>query len=446
MLSINRSKGQASLVMILLIGFVAITSAIASSSLSVSNVLIEDTVHISDQAWYAAWAGVDEIAYRLRSKQSFAPNAQISLTLDGGATVSAIVQTVGSQATIRSTGFMSGIQKNLEVVLASSSSKTSFMYAVQAGVGGIDLEGQTVVRGSNNQSGNIYSNGAVRGKSTSSGNSGSRVLGSVWAVDYVGGLDSPSSGGVYVQKNAWANSLSACRIGGDATAPQPPTNCPYSGTFTISTAPPAVSLASVDAQYWKNTAQAGGIWNGNCTVGSGNSLDCTGGTKIIGNKKIDGNMIIPSGTNLTVTGPLWITGNITIDSNNSIITSESVGKDFVVMVVSSPTDNLNFGRISTSSNVTFVRNSQGSGLVVISENTSMNCSSPSVKTSSNTATVVYIALSGCVYVNSNSVLSGIIANKIFVENNSIIQFDPNLAKAIVEPNSGGWAVISVKEF
>lgn len=432
--------------MILLVGFVAITSAIASSSLSVSNVLVEETIHTSDQAWYAAWAGIDEMLYRLRSRQNFVPRYQVDLDLGSGATVSATIEGDNNQKTVRSSGYVGGVIKNIEVKVASSSSKASFIYAIQAGTGGVDLEGQTVIKGSNNASGNVYSNGAVRGKSTSSGNSGSRVLGSIWAVDYIGGLDSPTTGGVYIQKDAWVNALSACRVTGNARASAPPSNCPYSGSFTLSSAPPAIPLASVDATYWKNLAQAGGTWNGNCII-DGSSLDCTSGTRQLGSIKIDGNVNVPSGTNLTITGPVWITGDLVIDSNNIFYTAESVGKNSVVLVVSSPTNPANLGQIVTSSNVSFLRNSQGAGLIFISENTSEQCGSgPAIETSSNTATVVFVALSGCVHINSNSVLSGILAKRIYVENNSTIEFDPSMARAIVEPNSGGWAVLSVKEF
>ncbi len=443
----KNKTGQASLVMILLIGFVAITSAIASSSLAVSNVVIEETIHTSDQAWFAAWAGVDELMYRLRAKQTFEAGYQISLDLGNGATVSATIEGVGELKTVRASGYNAGIIKNLEVKVASSSSKASFIYALQAGVGGIDLEGQTVVRGANNVSGNIYSNGAIRGKSTSSGNSGSRVFGSIWAVEYVGGLDNPSVGGVYIQKNAWANALSACSIAGNVKAPAPPTNCPYSGTFTLTGAPPSVPLAGVDAEYWKNQAQAGGIWNGNCIVGSAGPLDCTSGTKVLGGVKIEGNLTIPSGTDMTMDGPVWVTGDIVIDSNNVFTTAESVEENSVVIVVSSPSSPTTLGRVETSSNVLFKRNSQGAGLIFISENISDECgTNPAIKTSSNTATVVFVALTGCVHVKSNSILSGILAKKIYVENNSTIEFDPSLARAIVEPDSGGWAVLSVKEY
>ncbi|MBI1872009.1 hypothetical protein HYS10_01175 [Candidatus Collierbacteria bacterium] len=251
-----QAGGQASLVMVLLIGLVAITSALASGALSVSNVRIEETIHSADQAWYAAWAGVDELMYRLRARQDFGSSYEVNLTLAGGATASAVITGDNNQKTVNSRGFSQGIIKQLEVKVASSSSKASFIFAVQTGVGGFELEGNTSVAGTNNTPGNVYSNGAILGIRAASGQSGSKILGSGWAVTNIGGLSTPNTGGVYIQKNAWANALTACLIGGNVKAPQPPTNCPYSGSYSINPAPPPIPLASVDAEYWKTQAQA----------------------------------------------------------------------------------------------------------------------------------------------------------------------------------------------
>lgn len=441
------ASGQASLVMVLLIGLVAITSALASGALSVSNVRIEETIHSADSAWYAAWAGVDELMYRLRARQDFGSSYEVNLTLAGGATVSATITGDNNQKTVSSRGFFQGIIKQLEVKVAASSSKASFIFAVQSGVGGFELEGQTSVSGTNNTSGNVYSNGAILGIRASNGQSGSKILGSAWAVSNIGGLNSPDTGGVYIQKNAWANGMTACSIGGDAKAPQPPSNCPYLGSFTINPPPPLIPLAIVDIEYWKNQAQAGGTWNGDCTVLATDGTDCTNGMANLGGRKILGNLFVPSGTNFTLTGPVWVKGDINISQNNIIYTDESAGKNSVVLVGSDPDNPTVKGRIITSSNVSFTRNSFGAGIIAVSQNTGDDCAAvPAINITSNTATVVFVAIDGCINISSNSVISGILAKKIHVKNNSSVLYDPSLARAIVDPGSGGWAVVSVREY
>ncbi|MBI1872010.1 hypothetical protein HYS10_01180 [Candidatus Collierbacteria bacterium] len=101
----------------------------------------------------------------------------------------------------------------------------------------------------------------------------------------------------------------------------------------------------------------------------------------------------------------------------------------------------------TSSNVQFNRNSFGAGVIFISQNLGENCAVlPAIDITSNTATVVFVAIDGCINIASHSVISGILGKKIYIKNNSSVLYDPSLAKAIVEPNSGGWAVVSVREY
>lgn len=443
----SNHKGQASFVLVLIVGLVSMMSALASSSVSVSNVQIEDTITLSSVARYAAWSGVDEIMYRLRSHQDFGASYSVSLNLSNGATASASIVGDSNRKVVNSSGYIDGIRKNLEITIASSSSKVSFIFAAQAGEGGFELEGNTSVAGTNGKPGNVYSNGSVLGIKANSGQSGSKIMGSVWSVKNIGGLNSPAVGGVYIQKNAWASSLTACQIGGSVRASIPPTNCPYLGSFAISDPPTPVPLSSVDATFWKNRAAEGGVWNGDCNIASTDGSDCSAGTYHIGNKEITGNLKVPSGVNVTLTGPLWVKGDINISQNNVLFTSDDVGKNSIVVVASDPDNSMVKGRIVTSSNVEFRRNSSGSGLIFISENKGDNCASaPAIDMTSNTATVVFVAVDGCINVGSNSVINGILAKKIHLKNNSTITYDPSLARAIVVPDSGGWGVVNIREY
>ncbi|KKT34536.1 MAG: hypothetical protein UW23_C0035G0006 [Candidatus Collierbacteria bacterium GW2011_GWA1_44_12] len=444
---IRNSSGQASLVLVLLVGLVAMIVTLSSGTLSVSNVQIEETIHTADSAWYAAWAGVDELMYRLRSGQRFGDTYSVTLTLDNGATVSAQIIGDNTQRTVQSEGFIDGVTKRLEVKVASSSSKASFIFAAQSGEGGFELEGGTLVVGANNTSGNVYSNGSVLGVRASSGIAGSRILGSVWAVGTIGGLASPDTGGVYIQKDARAGSLTACLVNGNVRSPAPPTNCPYAGNYLSTNPPSPVEMASVDANYWKNKALAGGVWSGDCTVLETDGTDCTLGTGILGNRQILGNLSVPSGINLTIDGPIWVKGDIDIAQNNTLSTAESAEKDSIVVVASDPDNPLVKGRIVTSSNVQYALNSQGAGLIFISENRGDICEiNPAIELTSNTATVVFVAVDGCINIGSNSVISGVLGKKVHLKSNSIVSYDPSLAQAILGTDTGGWSVVSITEY
>ncbi len=443
----THSGGQASLILVLVLGLVSIMSVLASSSLSVSNVQIEDTITQTNQAWYAAWSGIDEIMYRIRAHQDIGSSYSVNLTLSNGATVSAVVVGDDNQKVLRSSGYMDGVVKNLEIGIASASGKASFVFAAQSGEGGFELEGNTTITGNGGTPGNVYSNGPVLGVKATSGNAGSKILGSVWAVGNIGGLSSPNSGGLYIQKNAWANTLTACVVDGNIRATSMPTNCPYLGSFEFSAPPSPVTLSTVDSLYWKNKALEGGVWNGDCNIASSDGTDCSEGTRIIGNKQILGDLDVPSGVGLTLNGPLWVKGDITINQNNIIQTSESMQKNSVIVVASDEDSPDVKGRVLTKSNVQFNRNSQNSGVIIISENRSVDCANlPAIDMTSNTATVVFVAIDGCVNVGSNSMINGILGKKIHIKNNSTIQYDPSLARAIVVPDSGGWSVVNIHEY
>lgn len=439
-------KGQASFVLVLLLGMVAIGAVLASSSLSVSNVIVEDTINNSNRAWYAAWAGVDEMMYRLRARQSFGESYQVSLTLDSGSTVSAQISGDNLQKTIVAQGYAGGIVKNLEVKVASSSSKASFIFAAQSGTGGFEMENGSVVTGANGNDGNVYSNGNILGTSKVFGSSGSKIMGGVWAVGFVGGLSSPDTGGVYIKKNAWANSFRACTVGGSIKAPNLPTNCSHGGAYTFSDPPAATSLSSIDIEYWKNMAQQGGIWNGDCNVRSGDATDCTNGSGDLGNLKILGNLSSSNGVTMKLTGPVWVKGNVNFSNNVIVNVDNGQGLNSVVLVASDP-DNLAInGRIQMSNNVVFNRNSQGAGTILISENTSTNCADPAMSLSNNATSVVLIALNGCIYIQQNAIVNGVIGYKIHLTQNSTVNYDPSLARAILEQSSGGWSVVNLREY
>lgn len=441
----NPNRGQASLVLVLILGFAAIVSILAASSVSVTSVQIEAATESSWEAWYAAWGGVDELMYRLRSQQDFGSDPyQVSLSFSNGATVSATISGDNNQKTVTASGYAGGAVRSLEVLVASSSSKASFIFAAQAGEGGFEMEGNSEVRGADSVDGNVYSNGDVLGKSNTTGNSGSRIFGSVWAVGTIGAL-SPGSG-PYIQKNASADTLTACRVDGRITAPLPEpsnSNCPHA-SYTTGNAPPPVPLASVDADYWKDQAAAGGTIPGPCTI-NGTASDCLGGSGILGNVKITGDLTIES--DVTINGPVWVEGNFTIDQGNEIRADESLGRDSAVLVASDLSDPANKGRIETRQNVNYFLNSQGAGLIFISENTGLLCTAaPAVSLGANTTTVVLVAEDGCINIGSFSVITGVLGNKVHVSANSKVQYDPSLAQAIISTESGGWAVTSIREF
>jgi hypothetical protein len=155
--------------------------------------------------------------------------------------------------------------------------------------------------------------------------------------------------------------------------------------------------------------------------------------------------VIESNADFTLTGPIWIEGDLEISSNVDIHVDEGLGSEGVVVVVDYPSDTFGKGKVLTASNVDFFETSQGGPAVIVSTNTEDDCSGvPAIQVSSNTSTVVFSAPDGCVFFQSNSFVRGVLAKKIHLSNNSVIEYDPRLATVILKTGLGGWAVTSFR--
>lgn len=441
-------KGQAALAMVFGIGMMGVVAALAFSGFGPKNLSRAENINDSAKAYYAAQSGIEELMLRLRSYHNFGDLWSMSGSLTNGSVYYATISGDLNNKIATATGIFAGFTRRLEVKVASSSSKASFLFAVQSGEGGFELEKQTEIRGMNGLPGNVYSNGDLLGESLSSGNTGSKVKGSAWAVGKISGISSDTSGGVYISADAAANQLLLCRVDGNVVAPvEPGTGCSYGGSLTIGERPIAMPMEAIDIAFWKQQAGQAAEWIGDCIVDSGGGpADCSGIGKKLGPVKIVGNLTINSNTTVTLSGPIWVEGDVEISSNVSIIVDENLGAEGVVVVVDYPSNPLARGKIVTESNVGFSQTSKGGPAVFVSTNTSDDCAiSPAILVSSNTATVVFSAPEGCINFKSNSFVRGVLAKKIHLSNNSAIEYDPRLASVILRTGLGGWAVTDFRE-
>jgi len=440
-------SGQAALIIVFGLGMMGVLMALAFSFFGPRTIIRHKHLTDSLKAYYAAQSGIDELMIRLRSHHNFGDSWDMEYQLDSGAVFYATISGDLNTKIATSTGIFKDFTRQIEVKVASSSSKISFLFAVQSGQGGFELERSTQVRGMDGKPGNIYSNGDILGESWSSGQTGSKILGDAWAVGKISGLAGDDTGGVYIAGNAQADELIRCSIDGNAQATIPPTDCSYGGDFNIADPPQPMPTEPVDIDFWKQQAEQASVWLGDCIIDSKTGpSDCSGEAKQLGPVKIEGNFIINSNSEFTLTGPVWVEGDLTINSNTDIHIDESLGSEGVVIVVDYPSDKFGRGKIETESNVDFFQTSSGGPAVFISTNTQDNClSSPAISVASNTSTVVFSAPDGCIFFRSNSFVRGVSAKKIHLSSNSIIEYDPRLATVILKTGLGGWAVTGFKE-
>jgi len=77
----------------------------------------------------------------------------------------------------------------------------------------------------------------------------------------------------------------------------------------------------------------------------------------------------------------------------------------------------------------------------------LDCASfPAIQAESRTPEVVFVAMNGCIDIESNSVVAGVLGRKVHISANSDIEYDPSLSQAILGSDLGGWRVVSVKEY
>lgn len=441
------SKGQAALILVFGLGMMGVLAALAFSGFGSLNVRRAQNLTASAKAYYAAQSGIDELMLRLRSHHNFGNLWSLEGELDNGSVFYATISGNMDEKIATATGIFADFTRRLEVKVASSSSKASFLFAVQSGTGGFELERGTEIRGLGGQPGNVYSNGNLLGENFSSGTIGSKVRGDAWAVGKISGLSGDTGGGVYISGNAAANQLLRCRVEGDVAAPAAPTDCLYGGEYQVAERPEPLAMEPIDIEFWKQQAAQSSVWIGDCIIDSrGGASDCSGSNKRLGPVKIEGNLVVNSNTGFIVTGPVWVEGDMEINSNVQVAVADSLGAEGVVVVVDFPADRLGRGIITTESNVTFGQTASGGPAVFVSTNTSDNCAAgPAIIVASNTATVVFSAPDGCIHFRSNSFVRGVLAKKIHLSNNSVIEYDPRLASVILRTGLGGWAVLGFRE-
>lgn len=438
-------KGQVVILIILALGIISFSIGLSLIKTGFRELVMGRSEVLSAKAFYVANSGIEEAFYQIGQNPSYGVLAPVSFDLVVG-TGKAHVSVYGTEGekTIESVGTDGRYVRKLKVGAKDTSLGPGFEHAIHAGQGGFELRNNTLIKGKNGTRANIYSNGSIKGaKSNCGNNSASKIDGSVWAVDKIGKLEENDSG-VCITQDAHAGLLDYCYIQGSANSPLPPSaNCPYDGQWIGSSPPDPLPLPEMGISILKNYLTAGGkIFSGDCILdGSGGPLDCSGGTGIIGEMIITGNLRKPSNVDFKVSGPIWIKGNVIFDSLGSVGLTPDITEVSQMVVVD--------GTIFSDSNVTF--SSSGRAFLFListfAPEISEICDNPAITVSSNTNSVLFYATEGCVMVNSNATFHGaILGEKIRIESNSMVEYDPDLQLAIFGlSKTSSWQAISFEE-
>ena len=441
--------GVVTLITVLAITAVSMAAFLTLTTLTTNQLKQVTSTGTSEQVYYAAEAGINDGLYKLSQN----PGAQ-TYTLTTNSVPATVTITVdatdplGKRRIIDSVVDFRGTQRKLRVAATTNALASSLQFAVQSGNGGIDMANGSEVWG------NLYANGPITGGGTIYGdvwNSG--AAGSTSGIS-VGANSNPSPSNKcsqstvtdpqYNNHNLRSHSLSNMKVFGKAfyqtvtgnnvkAGPAGNVTCTAAGNGTTcvsGSADPAATSYPITQQQideYKNLA------DDNTVAGN---VDINGDTTLT-SRKIVGNLSVTSGT-LTITGPIWVTGIIDIDHPGiTIRLPASAGEASGVIMSDQSLDIKNNATLMGSGNaksfllMMALKNDVGNWVI---------------RGSNNSTAVVYFAPDGLIEVSQNAGLNNTTGKKIVLQNNSCVQYDPNLGGFFIpggppipiSPQPGTW--------
>jgi len=383
-LTLKKRAGAAALITVLGVATVVVAAFLTLTTLATDQLVqVSDTAD-SDQAYYAAEAGLNDGLYKLTTS----PGPQTySLTINGAvANIDIAVDPtdlLGKRRLITSTATYQEKQRTVAIAATTNAMAMSSQYAVMSGDGGVQLDNNCIVQG------NLYANGPVVGK-----NSGAVIIeGHVWSAGVNSLIKDLTVGRPADQKDAHAQNFDNVVITGTRYTETPPVK-PY---------PITTDQINVMKDLADNT-----ITNQNVTINSDTTLDA---------QKIEGNLLIESGI-LTITGPIWVTGTLDTKPGVIIHLAPSLGEASSAIIFDQAVEIKNNAVLEGSGN-------PKSFLLIAS--LKADISSPVIFGANNSESVIYFAPDGLIKVNQNAILNNTTGNMIHLQENSMIKFNPNLS-------------------
>jgi len=410
----NQERGAALLLSITIILTVSVfvASGLTFSTLN-SLASTQDKVK-SIKSYYLSEAGIEDSLLRLKDNmQISSPNV---LTVDNDSTTIEITEPIGGSRTITSQGNADDRIRKLAVTYQVTSDEVNFYYGAQAGDGGVDMDSNSEIQGNIFSNGDITGPGEITDTATVSGTgtiNGPDVLGDTYTYSC---NNTDTTGTLYYVSGGTVN------------------NCTYGSIEVLANPIDAENLPIPQEQIdtWKTEAEAGGTISGNYTIYN-NSSDSLGPVKITGNLTLNNN------STLTATGIIYVQGNINTYNNTTVQLDSEFGSLSGIIISD--------GKISTGNNVTIIGSGQeGSYLMMLSTNSSVNPSSPAIDLSNNVGGTIFYASNGAIYLHNNINIREATGYKLILDNNAVISYDVGLENVNFSSGpGGGWSVENWRE-
>lgn len=414
----NSQKGFIALLLTILILVIIFGLAVSIFILTFNEQKILENIIKSNQAYYAAEAGIEDALLRLVKNESF--SKPYTLNIDEANATVEISDVVGGSRTIISTGEILNRMRKIRVVYQISTDKISFHFGAQVGEGGMVMGNGSRVEG------NVFSNGSIIG--------GGTIQNSVIVAgngNKIEGITVREDAAVHTCKNSVIYGNLTYVSGGSVI------NCTVGGSTKarpdqIEPLPLPISQEQIDK--WKEDAEKGGIIPNDVSINGTVTL----GPVQIGTSTNPKNLIVQNGATLIMTGTIYVTGNITLNPNSTLKLDSSYGSLSGILISD--------GVITVENNVT-ISGSGHEGSYVLLLSTKADTTNPVIDIRNNAAgSAIYYANSGLIYLKNNMQAREVTGYKIQLENNAIIQYESGLENSFFSSGPGGaWKILSWKE-
>jgi hypothetical protein len=323
----------------------------------------------------------------------------------GGGTFTTTLAASGADKDITAVGTAGGGRTFTIKVMATSVPPTDspdFSYALQSGGGGAHMENNSQI------SGTIYSNGDIDCQTTQA-----RITGDAYSSKANGLIDSCD-----VDYHAHADRILDANVDGDAYYKNNPADIAgttVDGTkYPNSTTPAVAPMPDLNLQFWRDSAEAGGIITGNHSPADNSTL---------GPVRITGDLIMNNNVDVTVNGPIWVNGNITTGNNSSFTLASSFGAFSTVILADNQTDMANKGKIDITNNTgIYGTGNPSSHILFASTNTSTNDAAPALSVANNASGAVFYAINGTLRLQSNSGAKSLAGYRLFIDQNAVVTY------------------------
>lgn len=168
----HKNKGLATLLTVILILSVSFITGMGISLSVWGKQKIARSAIKSAEAYYAAEAGIEDSVYRVKKIKGLPTNYTIT-TADWSVGVSVNTPDQKNKI-ITALANVNNTFRKIEAYLTKEMTSPDFFYGAQAGILGIEMENNSRIEGKEGTTGNVYSNGPIKG------NSGATITGDVF--------------------------------------------------------------------------------------------------------------------------------------------------------------------------------------------------------------------------------------------------------------------------